>query len=139
MGGQADDQPQLLRAHRARARRIGARNTLLVNDLVRGLTADELCICAALSAAAGIALGVPLAWLTSALAIAPTVIVVAIGAASSSATASFVARNADGPRPGCTGSSSGGSPFTIQASRLTRVASRWVTRSGYWTIRRSVR
>jgi len=45
--------------------------------VVRGLTADELWICAGLSAAAGVALGVPLAWLASALAVAPTVIVVA--------------------------------------------------------------
>ena len=48
--------------------------------VVRGLTADELWICAGLSAAAGLVLGVPMAWLTSAIALVPTLIVVAIAA-----------------------------------------------------------
>jgi conjugative transfer region protein (TIGR03750 family) len=46
--------------------------------VVRGLTADELWICAGVSAAGGLALGVPLAWLTSTLALAPTLIIAAI-------------------------------------------------------------
>ena len=43
--------------------------------VVRGLTADELWICAGLSAAAGFALGLPLAWLTHSIAMVPTLIV----------------------------------------------------------------
>ena len=44
--------------------------------VVRGLTADELWICAGLSAAAGLLAGVPLAWLTRSIAMAPTLVVV---------------------------------------------------------------
>ena len=47
--------------------------------VVRGLTADELWICAGLSAAAGFALGLPLAWLTHSIAMVPTLIVAGIG------------------------------------------------------------
>ncbi|MDR1660983.1 MAG: TIGR03750 family conjugal transfer protein [Azoarcus sp.] len=43
--------------------------------VVRGLTADELWICAGLSAALGFALGLPLALLTGAIALIPTCIV----------------------------------------------------------------
>jgi len=46
--------------------------------VVRGLTADELWACASLSATAGLAVGVPLAFTLSTLAIAPTIIVLAI-------------------------------------------------------------
>ena len=46
--------------------------------VVRGLTADELWICAGLSAAAGFALGLPLAWLTHSIAMVPTLIVAGI-------------------------------------------------------------
>ncbi|WP_324777715.1 TIGR03750 family conjugal transfer protein [Ralstonia pickettii] len=46
--------------------------------VVRGLTADELWICAGLSAAAGLVLGVPLAWLTRSIAMVPTLIVAGI-------------------------------------------------------------
>ncbi len=46
--------------------------------VVLGLTADELWICAGLSAVAGLVLGIPLAWLTATLAMAPTVIVAAV-------------------------------------------------------------
>lgn len=46
--------------------------------VVRGLTADELWICASLSAAAGVVLGLPLAWLTYSVAMVPTLIVAAI-------------------------------------------------------------
>ena len=49
--------------------------------VVRGLTADELWVCAGLSAAAGLVLGIPFAWFTSTLALMPTLIVagVAVG------------------------------------------------------------
>ena len=46
--------------------------------VVRGLTADELWICAGLSATAGLALGLPLAWITRSIAMVPTLIVVGI-------------------------------------------------------------
>lgn len=47
--------------------------------VVRGLTADELWVCAGLSAAAGFVAGVPLAWLTHSIAMVPTLIVAGIG------------------------------------------------------------
>ena len=43
--------------------------------VVRGLTADELWVCAGLSAAAGFVAGVPLAWLTHSIAMVPTLVV----------------------------------------------------------------
>jgi conjugative transfer region protein (TIGR03750 family) len=46
--------------------------------VVRGLTADELWICVGLSAAIGFMLGVPLAWITRSIAMAPTLIVAGI-------------------------------------------------------------
>ncbi|VFR32097.1 FIG00453933: hypothetical protein [plant metagenome] len=48
--------------------------------VVRGLTADELWVCAGLAAVAGIAVGVPLAFALSTIAIVPTAIVLAIAA-----------------------------------------------------------
>ena len=46
--------------------------------VVRGLTADELWICAGLSAAAGLLVGIPLALLLSTIALVPTLVVVGI-------------------------------------------------------------
>jgi conjugative transfer region protein (TIGR03750 family) len=46
--------------------------------IVRGLTADELWITVGLSAIAGIVLGIPLAWLTRSIAMAPTTVMVCI-------------------------------------------------------------
>ncbi|WP_285374226.1 TIGR03750 family conjugal transfer protein [Pseudomonas sp. lyk4-TYG-107] len=48
--------------------------------VVRGLTADELWICTGLFATAGLALGIPCAWLASSIALVPTAIVVAVAA-----------------------------------------------------------
>ncbi|WP_448111257.1 TIGR03750 family conjugal transfer protein [Pseudomonas lini] len=48
--------------------------------IVRGLTADELWICTGLSASAGLALGIPVAWLASSIAVIPTSIVLSIAA-----------------------------------------------------------
>jgi conjugative transfer region protein (TIGR03750 family) len=48
--------------------------------IVRGLTADELWITVGLSATGGLVLGVPLAWLTRSIALAPTMIVGGIAA-----------------------------------------------------------
>lgn len=47
--------------------------------VVRGLTADELWVCAGLSAVIGFLAGLPLAWLTHSIAMVPTLIVVGIG------------------------------------------------------------
>jgi conjugative transfer region protein (TIGR03750 family) len=46
--------------------------------VVRGLTADELWICTGLSAGVGLLLGIPLAWLTSMIAMIPSLIVAAV-------------------------------------------------------------
>ncbi|MBO9333128.1 TIGR03750 family conjugal transfer protein [Achromobacter pulmonis] len=46
--------------------------------VVRGLTADELWVCAGLSAAAGLLAGTPLAFAVGSFAVAPTAIVLAI-------------------------------------------------------------
>ncbi|UXS00114.1 TIGR03750 family conjugal transfer protein [Agrobacterium tumefaciens] len=48
--------------------------------VVRGLTADELWVCAGLSGAAGLSVGIPLAIVFSMIAIAPTAIVLGIAA-----------------------------------------------------------
>lgn len=48
--------------------------------VVRGLTADELWVCAGLSGAAGLAVGAPLAIVLSTIAIIPTTIVLSIAA-----------------------------------------------------------
>ena len=107
--------------------------------VVRGLTADELWICAGLSAVAGFVVGVPLAWATHSIAMVPTVVVagVALGVL---AGGGFLRRQKRGR------------PDTwlyrqIQwrlARRHPRMAS-WlgehglVTRSGRWTTRRTTR
>lgn len=46
--------------------------------VVRGLTADELWACTAISAALGLLLGLPLAWLSRSLAVAPTFVLMAV-------------------------------------------------------------
>jgi conjugative transfer region protein (TIGR03750 family) len=46
--------------------------------IVRGLTADELWISVGLSTLVGLLLGVPLAWLTHSIAMAPTAVMVSI-------------------------------------------------------------
>ncbi|MEE5091082.1 TIGR03750 family conjugal transfer protein [Xanthomonas euvesicatoria] len=48
--------------------------------VVLGLTADELWVCAGLSAAAGLVAGLPLAWITRSIAMVPTMIVAGIAA-----------------------------------------------------------
>jgi conjugative transfer region protein (TIGR03750 family) len=105
--------------------------------IVRGLTADELWITVGISAAAGVALGIALAWLTHSLAMAPTAVVVSI------AGGVFVGG-------GILRRQKRGRPDTwlyrqVQwwlrqhapslASHLG--ASHLITRSGYWTTRRS--
>jgi len=46
--------------------------------VVRGLTADELWICAGLSGGVGLLFGIPLVWLASSIALIPTLIVASI-------------------------------------------------------------
>lgn len=48
--------------------------------IVRGLTADELWITVGLSAFLGVMSGMPLAWLAHSIAVAPTLVIVAIAA-----------------------------------------------------------
>lgn len=103
--------------------------------VVRGLTADELWVCAGLSAAAGFVLGLPLAWLTRSIAMVPTLIVAGI-AVGVFAGGGFLRRQKRGR------------PDTWLARqiqwRVTRRCPalgahlggrRLVTRSGYWTTR----
>ncbi|WP_175687285.1 TIGR03750 family conjugal transfer protein [Burkholderia multivorans] len=104
--------------------------------VVRGLTADELWICAGLSAAAGLALGLPLAWITRSVAMVPTLIVAAI-AVGVFAGGGFLRRQKRGR------------PDTWLYRQLQwRLALRYpalaarmggrslIIRSGYWTTRR---
>jgi len=105
--------------------------------VVRGLTADELWICAGLSGAAGFVLGLPLAWLTHSIAMVPTLIVAGI------ALGVFVGG-------GFLRAQKRGRPDTWLYRQLEwRLALRYpglaallggqglITRSGYWTTRRS--
>ena len=107
--------------------------------VVRGLTADELWISAGLSAAAGLVLGLPLAWLATSIAMVPTAIVASI-ALGIFMVGGFLRRQKRGR------------PDTwlyrqLQwqlAQRYPTLAvyvggARLVTRSGYWTTRRIVR
>lgn len=101
------------------------------------LTADELWICTGLSAAAGFALGLPLAWLTHSIAMVPTLIVAGI------ALGVFVGG-------GFLRAQKRGRPDTWLYRQLQwRLAlrhpalvallggQRLITRSGYWTTRRN--
>lgn len=106
--------------------------------VVRGLTADELWVCAGLSGTAGLALGIPLAWLSGSIAMVPTLIGGGI-ALGIFAGGGFLRRQKRG-RPD---------------TWLYRQLQWWlalhhpalavhlgggdlITRSGYWTTRRSV-
>lgn len=48
--------------------------------IVRGLTADELWACVGLSALLGLLIGLPLAWLSRSLAMAPTLVLLCVAA-----------------------------------------------------------
>lgn len=105
--------------------------------VVRGLTADELWICTGLSAVAGIIVGVPLAWATHSIAMVPTIVVAGV-ALGVFAGGGFLRRQKRGR------------PDTWLYRQLQwRLALRYplmaswlgehrlITRSGYWTTRRS--
>ncbi|MFI8727880.1 TIGR03750 family conjugal transfer protein [Stutzerimonas kunmingensis] len=105
--------------------------------VVRGLTADELWICAGLSAVAGFIAGVPLAWATHSVAMVPTLIVAGV-AAGVFGGGGFLRQQKRG-RP----------DIWLYRQLQWRLALRhplaasWlgghrlITRSGYWTTRRS--
>ncbi len=105
--------------------------------VVRGLTADELWVCVGLSAAAGLVLGIPLAFVFSTPAMLPTIIVVAV------AIGVFITG-------GALRRLKRGRPDTWLYRQLQwRLSNRYpaiaalvggntlITRSGYWSIRRS--
>lgn len=104
--------------------------------VVRGLTADELWICVALSAAVGLLAGVPLAWLAHSLALLPTLVVVCI--ALGVFTGGGALRRQKRGRP----------DTWLYRQLQWRIALRYpalaawlggqglITRSGYWTTRR---
>ena len=107
--------------------------------VVRGLTANELWVCSALSAAIGIVLGTPLAFLLSTVAVVPTAILVAValGVLSGGSALRRMKR---------------GRPDTWLYRQLQwRWVVRWpslaayahashlVTHSGYWSTRKSPR
>jgi conjugative transfer region protein (TIGR03750 family) len=105
--------------------------------VVRGLTADELWICVGLCGSAGLFIGLVLAWLTATIAVMPTVVVITV------ALGVFVGGNTLRRHKR-------GRPDTWLYRQLQwRLALRHqgfgslvggadlVTRSGYWTTRRS--
>ena len=107
--------------------------------VVRGLTADELWICSGLSAFIGLLIGAPLSWLFGTVALAPTFIVVgvAVGVLVCGALLRRLKR---------------GRPDTWLYRQLQwRIATRYplaaawvgghrlISRSGFWTTRRSAR
>jgi conjugative transfer region protein (TIGR03750 family) len=107
--------------------------------VVRGLTADELWICAGLSAVAGFIVGVPLAWATHSIAMVPTIVVAGV-ALGIFAGGGFLRRQKRGR------------PDTWLYRQLQwRLALRYpliaswlgepglITRSGSWTTRRTTR
>lgn len=107
--------------------------------VVRGLTVDELWICAGLSAAIGLVVGLLLAWLAGTIAVLPTMIVTGV-AAGVFVGGGFLRRQKRGR-----------SETWLHRSLQWRLAVRYpslgvhvgtrslVTRSGYWTTRRSRR
>lgn len=105
--------------------------------IVRGLTADELWICVGVSAALGLALGIPLAWLTSTLALAPTLAIAAV-AVGVFAGGTVLRRQKRG-RPDTWLYRELQWRIALRYSRLAPFVGghTLVTRSGYWTTRRS--
>ncbi|MCY1397876.1 hypothetical protein D3C76_417150 [compost metagenome] len=105
--------------------------------VVRGLTADELWICAGLSATAGLLLGLPLAWLTSSIAMVPTMIVAGI-VLGVFVGGGFLRRQKRG-RPDTWLYRQLQWRLTLRHPALAvhLGGRRLITRSGYWTTRRS--
>ncbi|MCW5581366.1 MAG: TIGR03750 family conjugal transfer protein [Luteimonas sp.] len=105
--------------------------------VVRGLTADELWVCAGLSAAMGFGVGVPLALALSTIALLPTAIVaaVALGVFGGGGALRRLKRG----RPDTWLYRQLQWRVTTRHSSLSRFVGgrHLVTRSGYWTTRRS--
>ncbi|MFT3803463.1 MAG: TIGR03750 family conjugal transfer protein [Burkholderiaceae bacterium] len=105
--------------------------------VVRGLTADELWVCAGLSAAMGFGIGMPLALAFSTIALLPTAIVaaVAIGVFGGGGALRRLKR----ARPDTWLYRQLQWRVTTHLSPLSRFVGggNLVTRSGYWTTRRS--
>lgn len=104
--------------------------------VVRGLTADELWICAGLSAAAGLVLGLPSAWVSRSIAMVPTVVVLSI--AVGIFIGGGVLRRQKRGRPDTWLYRQLQWRFALRCPALAvQLGSRLVTRSGYWTARRT--
>ncbi|CCH12078.1 conserved hypothetical protein [Stenotrophomonas sp. SKA14] len=107
--------------------------------VVRGLTADELWICCGLSGAAGLLVGAPLSWVFRTIAIAPTFVV--LGVALGVFIGGGILRRLKRGRP----------DTWLYRQLQWRIATRhplmagWVgghvliSRSGFWSTRRSMR
>ena len=105
--------------------------------VVRGLTADELWVCAGLSGAVGLIVGTPLSFLFASIAIAPTAVVA--GIAAGVFVGGGVLRRKKRGRP----------DVWLYRQLQWRIARNYsvlaslvgadviITRSGWWTIRRS--
>lgn len=106
--------------------------------VVRGLTADELWVCACLSGAAGLTVGIPMAIAFSMIAIAPTAIVLGI-AAGVFAGGGMLRRQKRG-RPDTWLYRQIQWWIARRHSGLARFVGgrELVTRSGYWTTRRRI-
>ena len=104
--------------------------------VVRGLTADELWICSGLSAAVGFVPGLLMAWLTSSIAMLPTLIVagVALGVFAGGA---FLRRQKRG-RPETWLYRQLQWRIALRHPALARYVggTALITRSGYWSTRR---
>lgn len=107
--------------------------------VVRGLTADELWICAGLSAAAGFVAGVPLAWITHSIAMVPTLVVAGV-ALGVFAGGGFLRRQKRG-RPDTWLYRQFQWRLALRHPALGSCfgCRRLITRSGYWTTRRTHR
>lgn len=105
--------------------------------VVRGLTADELWICAGLSAAAGLALGLPLAWVSRSIAMVPTLVVLGI-AVGVFVGGGFLRRQKRGrPDTWLYRQLQWRLALRYPALAIHLGGCRLVTRSGYWTTRRT--
>ena len=105
--------------------------------VVRGLTADELWICAGLSAAAGFALGLPLAWLTHSIAMVPTLIVAGIALGVFVGGSFLRAQKRGRPDTWLYRQLQWRLALRYPALAALLGGQRLITRSGYWTTRRN--
>ena len=105
--------------------------------VVRGLTADELWICTGLSAAAGGVLGIMCAWLSSSIAMMPTLIVI-VAAGGIFAGGGFLRRQKRG-RPETWLYRHLQWRLRLRAPRLADWigGASLITRSGFWNVRRT--